>query len=603
MLRLVAYAPDGVLRFPVRRADLLIGSEPACDIHLPYTGVARNHARLSYDGGKLHIEDLGTRRGILVSGRRVKTAELAVLDEIKLGAVTLLVEDVVPSGQPMPPVAVAPERPAAPVMTAERLLDHLSSVSNWVLTDVESRVTFETLGTEILRDFGGGVVILLEGVPEALDQAGIKLVVATDPAWLGAGEELVDQIRPRLDNGGWPAAGLSFEGRLAGQGAWMCGHRFDALERHHMILAAMPRFAPRDWSPVAGLKILGDLMLLGMVHHVGTYEPILPGQGGQQPLSLVPELVVGPSESMARVLEQLKAVVGTDAHVLLRGERGSGRMLLAKSLHLSSPRRRGPFVTASGSGASATHIEADLFGAEVPGRDGTLVREGKISLAHGGVLYLDDADQLPLPVQERLVRFLRSGEVEPAGSRVARKVDVRILAGSRTALEQAVTRDAFRVDLAYRLSQFVLDVPSLKERREDLPLLIQALINRFCHETGKRMRGITVKAMNALLTYEYPGNLAELQNIVRQLVYTCPPAQPIDVSHLPEAVRLARVREGARVDASSDLDLEQLVASTEAAAIREALRRCQGNKSQAAKALGLSRNGLAMKMQRFGLQA
>ncbi len=181
-------------------------------------------------------------------------------------------------------------------------------------------------------------------------------------------------------------------------------------------------------------------------------------------------------------------------------------------------------------------------------------------------------------------------------------MDVRVVAGSRGALEAAVARDTFRVDLAYLLSRVTIDVPSLRDRREDLPLLIQTFVNRFCHETGKRMQGITVKAMAALLNYEYPGNLAELENIARQLVYLCPPGRPVDVNLLPERVRQGTLQSAARIDSSSDLDLEKLVGSCEQAAIREALRRTHGNKSHASRLLGLSRNGLAIKMERHGLK-
>jgi len=163
-------------------------------------------------------------------------------------------------------------------------------------------------------------------------------------------------------------------------------------------------------------------------------------------------------------------------------------------------------------------------------------------------------------------------------------------------------RDLFRVDLAYRLSRFAIDVPALRDRKEDLTLLVQSYVNRFCHETGKRMAGITVKAMSALLAYDYPGNLGELENVVRQMVQMTPNGRPIDLETLPEQVRLATVRTGTKVDAGSDLELERLVASTEESAIREALKRTQGNKTQAAKLLGLSRNGLAMKMERYGVE-
>ncbi|HVR11848.1 MAG TPA: helix-turn-helix domain-containing protein, partial [Thermoanaerobaculia bacterium] len=147
-----------------------------------------------------------------------------------------------------------------------------------------------------------------------------------------------------------------------------------------------------------------------------------------------------------------------------------------------------------------------------------------------------------------------------------------------------------------------LVVPPLRERREDLPLLIQSYINRFCHETGKRLTGITVKAISALLSYDYPGNVAELENIMRHLVYLSPAGRPVDVGLLPEKVRHASLNTAARIDPASDLDLERLVGATEQAAMREALRRTHGNKSQAARLLGLSRNGLAIKMQRHGLR-
>src|SRR5215213_10757173 len=146
MFRLVAYAPDGVQRFPVHRSELLIGSLPEADIYLPYTGVAQKHAILRYDGHELRIEDLGTRKGLLVSGRKVREALLEVLDEIRVGGVTLLVEDVVPGPDKTAPPAPDPnEVPAGPRITPERMIDHLARISEWVLGDAESRTTSEAL--------------------------------------------------------------------------------------------------------------------------------------------------------------------------------------------------------------------------------------------------------------------------------------------------------------------------------------------------------------------------------------------------------------------------------------------------------------------------
>ena len=606
MYRVVAYSPDGVRRYPVHKSPLLLGSESGCDIRLPYTGVAKRHARLSVDGGDLHIEDLGSRKGVLVAGEKVREARFEVLDEVRLGSVTLLVEDVVPEAAAEPPAGDIEAPPAAPTIDAEEMIGHLVRVTEWVLTDVESRRTAESMVGDLLRDFGGGVLLLLHG---ALDEAGVKLLVASEESWLASGERLVEQVKRHVageaaehPSVGGPGTGGALVGTLGGEPAWICYQFFVAVERAYVQVVALPRFRPEGWSPVASLRALGDLIILGLVHHVGWYEPILPGHQGRQGLVLDPALVVGESAAMQRVVEQIRAAVDPPVHVLLRGEPGVGKEQLARSVHLSSSRRNGPLVHASCAGASPAHVEADLFGAEVPGKSGPVRREGKLLLAHGGTLYLDGIEALPLELQARLVRFLRSGEVEPAGSREARTVDVRIVAASRQALEPLARRDLFRVDLAYRLSRFAIDVPALRDRKEDLTLLVQSYVNRFCHETGKRMAGITVKAMSALLAYDYPGNLGELENVVRQMVQMTPNGRPIDLETLPEQVRLATVRTGTKVDAGSDLELERLVASTEESAIREALKRTQGNKTQAAKLLGLSRNGLAMKMERYGVE-
>jgi len=591
MLRLVAYAPDGVHRYPLHRSELLIGSHPNCDIALDYVGVAQQHARLRYEAGVLKIEDLGSRRGTLVSGKRVKEAELEVLDEIRVGTVTLLVEDVA-AENPRPP-GIAPVEELVPRITAEGMLGHLSRLSDWTLADTESRVTSESLVRELLRDFGGGVLFLLVGEGE---RSAIRLAVATDQAWLSSGEALLDQVVARGGRGG------GFLGALDGKEAWIGHHSFQAVERTYRLIAALPRFSPTESPSISeALRAVGHLIALGLIHHVGAFEPILPGSLGQQDLVLDAGLVIGESPAMKRMLDELRAAVDPSIPVLLRGEAGLGKQLLAHSLHRSGPRRQGPFVVAIAAGARPAAIEADLFGSELAGRDGTIRREGKLLLANGGTLFLDDVDHLPLDVQARLVRFLRTGEVEPAdGLDEAATVDVRLIAGSRAPLEEAVARDQFRVDLAYRLSRTTVDVPPLRERKEDLPLLIQSFVNRFCHDTGTRLTGITVKAMTALLAYDYPGNLDELEGIARQMVYLCPAGRPVELSSLPEKVRKGRLQT-ARVDATTDLDLDRLVGITEQAAIREALRRSHGNKSLASRMLGLSRNGLAIKMERFGI--
>ena len=601
MYRLVAYAHNGVRRYNLDRGEMILGSDQGCDIVLPFAGVGHTHARVKTAGDLVTIEDLGSRRGTLVNGEKVKSIGLQPLDEIRLGSIALLLEDLQPEVQRAPEVPREPEV-REPTISAAKMLQHLARVSRWVLADSSSSTALESLVLEVLEDFAGGVLILFQGEP---DKLGIKFVIATDALWLGRGDEVLQQVLGAIrETGGSAAEEISAVcGRLDAKPAWLAYRSLQALERQYLFVGAFPVYRPSEaWSPLAGLRTLADQLILGLVHHVGQYEPILFSRPREQQreLTLEPGLVVGESKAIKRTLEELRAAVDLDVPVLLRGEPGVAKELLARSLHLSGSRSRQPFLIGSCLGASVNQIEADLFGAEVPGRHEPVEREGKLLLADRGTLYLENVDLLPLRLQDRLVRFLRSGEVEPVDSLRSRKVDVRLIASSQAPLEHGAARDLFRIDLAYRLSQFVVEVPPLRERREDLPLLIQAAINRCCHQTGKRVQGITVKAMEALTTHDYPGNLAELESIVRRLVYLCPKGRPIDDSHLPEEIRLSKVK-GPRPQAESELNLDRLIEACERAAIREALQRADGNKSEAARLLGLSRNGLAMKMTRLAL--
>jgi DNA-binding NtrC family response regulator len=311
-------------------------------------------------------------------------------------------------------------------------------------------------------------------------------------------------------------------------------------------------------------------------------------------------LIVGPAAATGLLMERLRAAVDAACHVLVQGEEGSGRELVARTLHLSGSRRDGPFVVASCDGADPKTVEADLFGAEVAGRKEQLRRDGKLLLAAQGTLFLDSVDALPLELQARLVRVLRSAELEGPGEGERHPIDPRIVASSRVSLVGLVAHGRFRADLAHRLGQLTIQVPPLRERMEDLPILVQTYFNRFSHETGKRVRGITMQALAALARYPFPGNLRELENAVRQMVYLAHEQVPVDVDLMPAEIRDAGLTEP-RVEEGSELELSSLVAGVERAAIQEALRRTSGNKAHAARLLGLSRNGLAQKMSRYHL--
>ncbi|MCG8459305.1 MAG: FHA domain-containing protein, partial [Holophagales bacterium] len=237
MHRLVAYAQNGVQRFNVDRSEMVIGSDRACDIHLPFAGVGKRHARLVAEASQLSIEDLGgSRKGVMVNGQKVREAALQVLDEIRLGSIALLLEDVVADkgGDENP----EPRAPPEPTITAGKLLEHLARVSQWVLSDASSSITLESLVTDLLEDFGGGVLFLFQGEPET---RGIKLVVATEARWLGRGEELLSQVM-ESQGGKLPDPGpevTALDGALEGAPAWIAHRTFMALDRPYLFVLAL----------------------------------------------------------------------------------------------------------------------------------------------------------------------------------------------------------------------------------------------------------------------------------------------------------------------------------------------------------------------------
>ena len=598
MLQLVAYLPHEVQRFPLLGGRLLLGSAPDCDIRLPFGDVADHHALLERLDDEVRIETVSTRHPVLVNGESTRSAALDVLDEIQVGKVTLLLED--PIVEPQREVeadgvrkpALGARQPAG----HQGFLSHLSRLSSWVVEDTASRGSLETVLLSLLEDLGGGCCFLFQG--DLQGELAVRLAVTDDPAWLSEMEQVLEVLRAGVHPGPERSIGHLVH-RVRGSDCWICYRFSRVLERSYSMIFVLGTPVTEDWSLELGLATAADLIVLGLIHHVGRYEPILPGHAGQRGLTLAPGLIVGPSAATQRLTDQLQAVAESSTHTQVVGEEGSGRTLAARTIHLSSPRKDGPFVEVSCLGADARRLEAELFGAEVKGKKGPVRREGKIALASRGTLLIESVDCLGFDLQGRLMRVLRTGTLDGPGEDEVREVDLRVLSTAREPLVRAVAAGRLRADLAHRLSQLTVTVPSLRERLEDLPILVQTYVNRFSHEAGKRVRGITVKALSALSTYPFPGNLRELENAIRQMVYLARGEAPLDVDLLPPEIRSASISGDLRSTLGSDLDLGNLVTSVERASIREALRRTEGNKSRAAKLLGLSRNGLAQKMTRY----
>jgi len=320
-------------------------------------------------------------------------------------------------------------------------------------------------------------------------------------------------------------------------------------------------------------------------------------------LRLPPEFVVGPSSRMLRLLGDVERVARERAPVLLLGETGTGKDLLARALHLSSPRASGPFVAINCAALPAELVEAELFGVARGAATGVAAREGALRRAEGGTFLLDEVGELPLPAQAKLLRLLEAGVVAPLGG-MERALDVRFVAATNRNLEREAAEGRFRADLYYRLAAFTLELPPLRERREDLPALLGAWVERFSRDAEREPTGLSLGLLDLVSTYAWPGNLRQLAHEVRRWVTFAAEGEIFDSSLLSEEIRTAATAsEEASLPGADSLLLDERLALTEREIVARALAVAGGNQSQAARLLGISRNGLAAKMARHGLAA
>jgi len=231
--------------------------------------------------------------------------------------------------------------------------------------------------------------------------------------------------------------------------------------------------------------------------------------------------IVGQSEPLARVLRDIKEVAGTDANVLILGETGTGKELIARAIHRKSHRCEKPLIKVNCAAMPATLIESELFGHEQGAFTGaTKKREGRFALADGGTIFLDEIGELPVELQVKLLRVLQEGEFEPVGSSRTQKVDVRVIAATNRDLKQATKEGKFREDLYYRLNVFPIELPPLRERGDDISLLASTFANKFAQRMGRLIEPFSEACIGRLKAYGWPGNVRELQNVIERAVIT-----------------------------------------------------------------------------------
>ena len=310
--------------------------------------------------------------------------------------------------------------------------------------------------------------------------------------------------------------------------------------------------------------------------------------------------IVGSSPGMRRLLDRVATMGASDAPVLISGESGSGKELVARSLHTVSPRKDRPFVAINCAAFPETLIEAELFGHERGAFTGAVRRrEGRFKAANGGTLFLDEVAELPLMVQAKLLRVLQDGTIEPLGTNTPLKVDVRIISATHRNLKERISEALFREDLYYRLNVLDIRVPPLRERRSDLPVLVEHFLRKFLGDEAD-LPSISPRAWAALSEYDFPGNVRELEHAIQHALVLSR-GETIDIQHLPEDVAGQHLPSDQAPEPGGLRPLATAVKEFEREYLQRALGIAEGKKTRAAELLGISRKNLWEKMRALNL--
>ncbi|MCG8461746.1 MAG: sigma-54-dependent Fis family transcriptional regulator, partial [Holophagales bacterium] len=591
--------------FELPLGELTLGVSQCCAIRLPVTGVSRRHARLRVSEEGLEVEDLSSKNGTFVEGSRIRSAAVGDGERIEFGPVELRVESLAEGGDlaicfdPSPPESESPG--ALPTETPA--LDRLRALSGELslIQDLLPKLAAST-GDPALRAVTETLALdgacLVEWTPEG------EAVVLSSWGTLGQMPGL-EQIR-----------GLPRE--LRDDGHWRTG--LVESDPRGLLVACSPSRGGRDagWcaapvglflcasggDPLARISSdLARILLLLLVPSLAEHAEREKGESRDPPAPVVldfPEgYVVASSPRMEELYRQLEALCGMRQPVLLHGETGVGKELLARTLHRSSSDPSRPYVVVSCAAIPESLLEAEMFGVARGAATGIEAREGYFARAEGGTLFLDEIGELALPLQAKLLRALQEKEIQPVGGK-PRTIDVWVIAATHVNLHG----DRLRRDLYFRLAGGLLEVPPLRECVEDIPGLVRHFLATMAGQAGVPLRGMTARALARLQAHGWPGNVRELEHVLRRLVWSHPVAGIVDEADLPPALLDAVPETVASPEEcpAGELKLKPRVEVLERRLITEAMRRSRGRQTRAARLLGVSRSGLAKMLDRLNLR-
>jgi transcriptional regulator with PAS, ATPase and Fis domain len=312
--------------------------------------------------------------------------------------------------------------------------------------------------------------------------------------------------------------------------------------------------------------------------------------------------LVGHSPLLREIEDLIRKVAVTDSCVLIQGESGTGKELIARAVHSLSRRSNEVFVSLNCSSVPSELIESELFGHKKGAFTGSIAdHPGIFKSAHGGTLFLDEIEATPLLMQVKLLRAIELGEIRPVGGTATETVNVRIVAASNRNIEDLVRHGGFREDLYFRLNVFPIFVPSLRERKDDIPLLAGHFLEKFSNATGKRVIRVDRAVMEMLIRYPWPGNVRELENEIERLHVMADNEANISVRHLSPRIIEYFPSSDEKTSVGKKPTLDSAVRELEIRMIKDTMDSCQGNRSVAARHLGLSRQGLLNKLHRYRL--
>ncbi len=309
--------------------------------------------------------------------------------------------------------------------------------------------------------------------------------------------------------------------------------------------------------------------------------------------------IIGESSVMNQIFQTLEKIIPTRSNILIRGESGTGKGRIAELIHYNSPRRKEPFISINCSAIPEGLLESELFGYKKGAFTGAVAdKPGLISMAHGGTLFLDEIGDMPVNLQAKLLNFLESSEITPLGDTRSRAVDVRLITATNQDLEQKVRGKTFREDLYYRLNVIEVIVPPLRERKDDIPLLINYFIKKFSRENKKAIKGIDGDAIQVIMRYNWPGNIRELKNVIERAVVLCP-GELITINDLSDKI----IKDSNSFKEQQRLSsLKVCIEDFEKNLLSNVYSTQNKNKEETAKVLGIDLATLYRKLHKYGIE-